>query len=109
LPVVLGNETKAEFLTKYLNFSFGDFYDTDNYFKNHLTKQDTVLLLGFGKLYYVDFNFIDSTWVKKGDKFNYIAVQNGILPKRFSDWHQIYYNKLTKVKLYTLGGKICVY
>lgn len=109
LPVILGRETKAEFLTKYLNFSFGDFYDTDNYFQSHLTRRDTVLLLGFGKLYYVDFNFIDSTWVKKGDKFNYIAVQDSILPKRFSDWQQIYYNKLTKVKLYSNGGKICVY
>jgi hypothetical protein len=109
LPVVLGRETKAEFLTKYLNYSFGDFYDTDNYFKTHITKNDTVLLLGFGKLYYVDFNYIDSTWVKKGDKFNYIAIQNAILPKRFSDWKQIYYNKLTKVKLYSKEGKICVY
>jgi hypothetical protein len=109
IPVILGRESKAQFLTKYLNFSFGDFYDTDNYFQNHLTKSDTVLLYGFGKLYYVDFNFIDATWVKKGDKFDYIAVQNSVLPKRFSDWQQIYYNKLTKVKLYSKGGKICVY
>ena len=109
VPVVFGRESKAEFLTKYLNFSFGDFYDTDNYFKNHLTKNDTVLLFGFGKLYYVDFNFIDSTWVKKGDSFNYIAVQDGTIPTRFSDWKQIYYNSLTKVKLYMKGGKKWVY
>jgi len=109
VPVILGRETKAEFLTKYLNFSFGDFYDTDGYFKNHLTKNDTVLLYGFGKLYYVDFNFIDASWVKKSDQFNYIAVQSGILPKRFSDWQEIYYNKLTKVKLYNKGGKQWVY
>ncbi len=109
LPVVLGKETKVEFLTKYLNYSFGDFYDTDNYFKNHITKDDMVLLFGFGKLYYVDFNFIDSSWVKKGDRFNYIAVQDGILPVRFSDWKEIYYNKLTKVKLYTKEGQMCVY
>jgi hypothetical protein len=109
VPVILGRETKAEFLTKYLNFNFGDFYDTDNYFGNHLTKNDPVLLFGFGKLYYVDFNFIDSTWVKKGDRFNYIAVQDAVLPSRFSDWRQIYYNKLTKVKLYTKEGKQWVY
>jgi hypothetical protein len=109
VPVVLGKETKSQFLSKYLNFSFGDFYDTDNYFREHLTKNDTVLLYGFGKLYYVDFKFIDSSWVKKGDKFNYIAVQNGALLHRFSDWQQIYYNSLTKVRLYTKGGKMCVY
>jgi 4-amino-4-deoxy-L-arabinose transferase-like glycosyltransferase len=108
-PVVLGRESKSEFLIKYLNFSFGDFYDTDNYFKSHLSKNDTVLLYGFGKLYYVDFNFIDASWVKKGDKFNYIAVQNAVLTQRFSTWQQIYYNKLTKVKLYTKEGKQWVY
>jgi hypothetical protein len=109
LPVILGSETRSEFLSKYLNFSFGDFYDTDNYFGKHMTKNDTVLLYGFGKLYYVNFNYIDSTWVKKGDRFSYIAVQSGVLPTRFSDWKQIYYNKLTKVKLYTKEGKIWVY
>lgn len=109
IPVLLGQESRSEFLTNNLDFSFGDFYDTDNYFKTHVGKSDTVLLYGFGKLYYVDFNFIDSTWVKKGDKFNYIAVQSGVLPVRFSDWRQIYYNKLTKVKLYTKEGKLWVY
>lgn len=109
IPVILGQESRREFLTKYLNFSFGDFYDIDNYFATHLTKNDTVLLYGFGKLYYVGFNFIDSSWVKKGDKFDYIATQNAALPKRFSDWKLIYYNKVTGVKLYTKGGKTWVY
>jgi hypothetical protein len=109
VPVILGRETKAQFLTKYLNFSFGDFYDTDNYFQTHLTKSDMVLLFNFGKLYYVDFNHVDSTWIKKGDKFNYIAIQHAVLPKRFSGWKQIYYNKLTKVSLYSNGGKQWVY
>jgi 4-amino-4-deoxy-L-arabinose transferase-like glycosyltransferase len=109
VPVVLGKETSSQFLTKYLNFSFGDFYDTDSYFQKHISKNDTVLLYGFGKLYYVNFKFIDSTWVKKGDKFNYIAVQNGVLPARFTGWQQIYYNSLTKVSVYTKGEKMCVY
>jgi hypothetical protein len=109
IPVILGQESRQQFLTKYLNFSFGDFYDTDNYFKNHLTNKDTVLLFGFGKLYYVDFNFIDSSWVKNGDKFNYIAVKNGDVPIRFKNWEKIYYNNLTKVSLYSLKGKQWVY
>jgi len=109
VPVIIGKETSSQFLTKYLNFSFGDFYDTDNYFQRHISKNDIVLLYGFGKLYYVNFNFIDSTWVKKGDKFNYIAVQNGALPARFTGWQQIYYNNLTKVRLYTKERKMCVY
>ncbi len=105
LPVILGRETKEKFLTNHLNFSFGDFYDSDGYFRRNITLNDRVLLYGFHNLYYVDFPFIDSSWVKKGDIFNYIAVQNSVIPKRFSYWNLIYYNKKTNVKLYSLGGQ----
>jgi len=109
LPVVLGKETKTQFLSNKLNFKFGDFYDTDNYFKTHIKLTDIVLLYGFHNLYYIDFPFIDSSYVKKGDTFNFIATQWSNLPKQFSNWKLIYYNRLTSVKLYSLGGKICVY
>ncbi len=109
VPVVLGVQKKADFLSKHLNFSFGDFYDTDNYFKTHLMKSDRVLLYGFHNLYYVNFNFIDSSWVKKGDEFNYIATQEAVLPDRFSFWNLVYYNPKTHVKLYSIGGKTWIY
>lgn len=109
LPVILNKESKSDFLAKHLNFSYGDFYDTDSYFMKNMTKNDMVLLYGFHNLYYVDFPFIDSSWVKKGDIFNYIAVQNSIIPKRFSYWNLVYYNKKTNVKLYSLGGQKWAY
>lgn len=109
IPVVLGLQSKEEFLSKNLNFSFGDFYDTDGYFQKNIKSSDTILLYGFHNLYYVNFPFIDSSWVKKGDKFNYIAVQNSIIPARFSNWTQVYYNKQTSVKLYSREGKTWVY
>ena len=109
LSVILGKETKSQFLSSHLNFSFGDFYDSDNYFKNHIEPTDKVLLFGFHNLYYVDFPYEDSSWIKKGDEFNYVAVQNSNLPTKFSNWKLIYYNNLTKVKLYSLKGKIWQY
>jgi len=109
IPVILGKESKSHFLSNHLNFSFGDFYDTDNYFKKNITSKDTVLLYGFHNLYYVNFPFIDSSWVKKSDMFNYIATQNSDLPKRFSNWNLIYYNPKTYVNLYSLGGIRWVY
>ncbi len=109
LPVLLGSEAKDSFLSRNLNFSFGDFYDTDNYFKKNIKEDDKVLLYGFHNLYYVNFPFIDSSFVKKGDGFNYIAVQNTTVPKRFSDWDLIYYNPKTKVELYKNGDKWWVY
>ena len=88
---------------------YGDFYDTDNFFKKNIRKDDVVLLYGFHNLYYVDFPFIDSSFVKKGDRFNYVALQKGELPKRFSNWNLIYYNSKTLVKLYSFNGQKWIY
>ncbi len=101
IPVLLGKESKSEFLTSHLNFSFGDFYDTDGYFKKNIKKEDKVLLIGFHNLYYADFPFIDASWLKEGDKFNYIATQNTQLPQKYKSWKLIYTNTKTMVKLYT--------
>ena len=109
LPVVLGFESKDKFLSQNLNFSFGDFYDTDSYFKNHIKSNDKVLLFGFHNLYYLDFPFIDESFVKKGDEFNFIAVQNTSLPERFSFWNLVYSNYKTGVKLYSIGGQKWIY
>lgn len=102
VPVILGKESKAQFLSNHLNFSYGDFYDIDSYFSKKIKQDDRVLLYGFHNLYYVNFPFIDSSYVKKGDMFNYIAVLGDNLPERFRIWNLIYYNKKTNVKLYSL-------
>lgn len=109
IPVILGQETKEKFFSSNLNFNFGDFYDTDEYFSKNIKKTDTVLLYGFHNLYYINFPFVDSSWVKKGDRFNYIAVLNSSLPKRFNKWNLIYYNKVSHVKLYTLNKRKWIY
>ena len=62
------------------------------------------LLYGFHNLYYINFPFIDSSYVKIGDRFNYIAVAGNNLPERFKVWNLIYYNEKTNVKLYSIGG-----
>lgn len=109
LPVMLGRQTKSEFLSQNLDFSFADFYDTDEYFKKNIKQKDTVLLYGFHNLYYVNFPFIDSSWVNKGDKFNYIAVQDTFLPGRFKSAKMIYFNNKTNVKVFSKGGEEWVY
>ncbi len=109
LPVIFGQISKNEFLSNNLDYGFGDFYDTDLYFKQNITKNDKVLLFGFHNLFYVDFPYIDSSWVKKGDYFNYIAVQNSEIPKRFKNWKMIYQNPKTLIKLYSLEKEKCQY
>lgn len=109
IPVILGQQSKSQFLTNHLNFSFGDFYDTDGYFTKKIKKTDTILLYGFHNLYYVNFPFLDSSYVKKGDLFNYIAVQGNNFPERFRFWNLIYYNNKTNVRLYYMGGLKWVY
>lgn len=109
LSVIIGKETKDKFLINNLNYKFGDFYDTDNYFRKNITSSDTVLLYGFHNLYYVNFPFIDSSWIKKGDRFNYIAVQNGDVPEKFKKARLVYENQMTGVKLFSKGQKEWVY
>src|SRR2546430_2512389 len=67
IPVLLHKETKAAFLTRHLHFHYGDFYDSDNFFQKQISSTDMVLLYGFHNLYYIDFPFIDASWVTKGD------------------------------------------
>lgn len=109
LPVIFGKESKSQFLTNNLNFSFGDFYDTDEYLAKNIKKDDMVLLYGFHNLYYVNFSSIDSSYVKKGQMFNYIAVQGNNMPERFKYWNLVYYNRTTNIKLYSMGGLKWVY
>ncbi len=101
IAVVFGKETKQEFLSTHLQYSYGDFYDTDGYFAHNITEKDTVLLIGFHNIYYVTFRFIDASWVTKGDRFNYVATQNTELPERFASWKKIYANQRTRVTVYT--------
>lgn len=108
MPVIFGQQTKHEFLSNNLNFAFADFYDTDNYFSKTIKTNDVVLLYGFHNLYYVDFSYIDSSWVKSGDRFNYIAVQKSQIPSRFHNWQLLYKNAKTGVKLYKPPEGQCV-
>lgn len=109
VPVILGIESKDEFLTKNLNFNFGDFYDTDGFFKQNIKKSDKALLFGFHNMYYVNFPFIHESYAKKGDEFNYVITQNAELPKRFLNWDLIYSNEKTDVNVYSLGDQMWHY
>lgn len=103
LPVVLGKQTKEEFLSQRLNFDYGDFYDIDNYFKKNIKEDDLVLIYNIHNLYYVDFPFVHESWVKPGTYFTHILVKEMDLPKRFGRLELLYENKRTKVKLYRYG------
>ena len=116
IPVILGIQSKDEFLSKNLNFSFGDFYDTDGYFAGTIKPNDKVLTYGIHNLYYVYFPFIHESYVKPGDAFNYILVQYGELPDRFKNtpdgtkgWKLMYENDRTQVKLYSERGNMWIY
>ncbi len=109
VPVILGNMSSQEFLTRNLNYSFGDFYDTDRYLERNIKKTDKVLIYGIHNLYYVNFPYVHSTWVSNGDGFNYILTQKTNIPERFTDWKIIYENKVTEVKLYNNKGQTWEY
>ncbi len=108
IPVVFGIESKNDFLAHNLNFSFGDFYDTNEDIKSRVG-ESKVLIYGVHNLFYVDFNYIHESWVKKGDKVKYILVQGGTIPEKFSNSNMVYQNALTHVKLYSNKGGEWIY
>lgn len=100
VPVVFGLESIDLFLSKNLNFSFGDFYDVDGYFRKNIKPGDRVLIYGIHNLYYVNFPFVHESYLEPNDKFNYILLKDSGLSDRYSNWRLVYANKKTDVKLY---------
>jgi hypothetical protein len=101
LPVIIGHESKSHFLSSHLNFSWGDFYDTDNRSSQLIPPGETVLIAGINNLYYVNFPFEHLTARPSGN-FNYFLIRYSDvpLPPRFFQWHLLYENPITKVRLY---------
>lgn len=102
VPVLLGKDNVSNFLLNNLEYQVGNFYDVDNYFAKNIKPENKVLIYGISNLYYVNFPYIHESWIKKGDKFDYILVKNMPLPQKYQDWKLIYSNDITRVKLYSL-------
>lgn len=109
IPVILGRETKTEFMYDNLEFNVGNFYDIDGFFQKNIKPTDTILIYGISNLYYVNFPYIHESAAKKGDRFNYVLAKDISLPGRFKDWSLIYQNNKTHIKLYSLGGRMVNY
>ena len=99
-PVVFGKETKNEFLSRNLNFGFGDFYDVDGFFAQNIKENDLVLIYNIHNLYYVDFPFVHGSWAETGIYFTHILIKDIDLPEKFGDLELLYQNETTGVKLY---------
>ncbi len=99
LPVVTGQQSKADFMAKNMDFSFGDYYDVDGKVKE-IVGNNKVLVIGGHNLFYMDFPFVHESYLKPYDKFNFILTQNSELPEKYNSWNIVYANDLTKVKLF---------
>lgn len=106
LPVVLGLESKEQFLSNNLNFEFGDFYDVDGDLKEIVKNDDLVLIYGAHNLFYADFPFIHESSAKPGTYFSYVLVQGEDIPRIVTDKKLVYKNNTTKISLYLFGDKL---
>ena len=101
LKVILGKQTKADFLKQHLKFHFGDFYDIDGWFKDNIKSTDKVLIYNIHNLYYVDFPFDHQSWADSNQDYTHILVgDNQPLPEKHGDLSLQYTNPVTRVKLY---------
>ncbi len=94
LPVILGRQTTAQFLTRHLNFDFGDFYDTDGWFAANIKPTDKVLIYDIHNLYYVNFPYDHESWAKPGTYYTHV------LGRSSKSLPLIYTNPITGVKVY---------
>ncbi len=103
LPVLLGRESRDEFLSLHLNSSLGDFYDPGSELKKIIGRNDLVLVLGGHNLFYVDFPFIHFSFAQPGIFYSYLLTQNEELPEKYRPLKLVYQNPKTKVNLYLFG------
>lgn len=106
LSVLLGKQTREQFLSQNLNFEFGDFFVKDGEIKKIVKKDDLVLIYGSHNLFYADFSFVHESYAKQGTYFSYVLTQGAELPKSLSKAKMIYQNPQTRVNLYLYGGKL---
>ncbi len=107
LPYLAGQVSKGEFLNRNLNFTYGDFYDTDGWFARNIKKDDLVLVYNVHNLYYLDFPFIHQSWAKRETFFTHLLVgENQPLPAQFGQKLLLYRNEKTQTSVYLFGQRI---
>lgn len=100
IPVLIGKESKNEYLLKNLDFS-NSFYDVDGYFAANIKPTDKVLFIGGQNLFYVNFPYIHYSYYH-GEPYNYILTQYVNLPSKYGNLPLVYENEKTEVKFYKL-------
>lgn len=97
VPVIIGVESKEEFLMSHLNFEFGDFYDENSQIKR-LVGSDVVLMKNTHNLYYVDFPFTIDEW--GNNNYKYVLYQSAEKPE--DKGKLVYRNEKTHAWLFRL-------
>lgn len=103
LPVILGNQTKDQFLSQRLKFHFGDFYDLDGWFSKNIKTSDKVLVLNIHNLYYLDFPYDHESWAEDIKNYTHVLVGGKAdLPQKYGNLPLIYQNQKSQVKVYKI-------
>jgi len=100
VPVLIGAQSKQDFLMNNLNFGFGDFYDENSEVRK-IVGEKKVLLLNVHNLYYVDFNY-ELAMPKDLKNITYILAQNTNLPQELIKAKVVYRNVRSNSTLYKL-------
>lgn len=107
VPVVVGKQSVQSFLSGHLNYSFGDYSDTDNYLSTHITSSDHLLIAGINNLYYLpdQIKFHHISEYPESDipleTFNYLLVRrpdSDFFPPE--NWKLVHQNHQTHTEIY---------
>lgn len=98
MPLLLGKESRQDYLLSKLSFNFGDFYDRDGWVKA-IVKDDAVLVYGFHNLFYAGFNFVHESQTETPDKYKYWLSDKPL--QNVCGYKLLYSDLPTKVYLYS--------
>ncbi len=96
MPVILGFQSKEEFLVENLNFEFGDYVDRENRVKN-IVGNNKVLVYGIHNLFYVDFPYEHESW-SNNKEYKYVLTKNDSNMEK--GYNLIYKDLVTSTYLY---------
>ena len=101
LPVITRTQSVQDFLTKHLDFSSGNFSDTDGFLSENISSGKTVLVSGINNLFYADFKFIHEQYYS-GEKIDYLLMRypDSLEIVNQTEFGEIYHNPLTRVRLF---------
>ena len=100
LPVIFGYQSKIDFLASRLDFSSGNYIDTDGFLQSNFSPSDVLLVRGINNLFYLDVPFVHIDYLSCRDNPAYLLQYQGqSTPMSYNNWYSVYSDPVTDTQV----------